>query len=95
MLGSPFFAKNKGKHNEIQTINPERTIPYSTLLKKGWKQKEIAESIGVHPSTISREIRRNWDYAADAYDYSTAYLNTKTRHQNKIKNTVINHHTER
>ncbi len=44
----------------------------STLLKKGWKQKEIAGSIGVHPSTISREIRRNWDYAADAYDYSKA-----------------------
>lgn len=67
----------------------------STLLQKGYTQKEIAGHIGVHPSTISREIRRNWDYAADAYDYSTAYLNTKTRHQNKIKHTVINHHTER
>jgi len=33
----------------------------STLLRKGWKQKEIAESIGVHPSTICREIKRNSD----------------------------------
>ena len=26
----------------------------SNLLKKGWSQKEIANSIGVNPSTISR-----------------------------------------
>lgn len=27
------------------------------LLRRSYKQKEIAEHIGVHPSTISREIR--------------------------------------
>ncbi len=31
------------------------------LKKQGFTQKEIAKEIGVHPSTISREIRRNRD----------------------------------
>ena len=29
------------------------------LLKAGLKQKDIATQIGVHPSTVSREIKRN------------------------------------
>ncbi|MBC8336878.1 MAG: IS30 family transposase [Anaerolineales bacterium] len=31
----------------------------NALLKAGWNQTEIAESIGVHKSTISRELKRN------------------------------------
>ncbi len=30
-------------------------------LKRGVSQKNIAETIGVHPSTICREIQRNKD----------------------------------
>jgi IS30 family transposase len=41
----------------------------SALLKSGLKQKEIANELGVHPSTISRELKRNKDkirgYSAD------------------------------
>lgn len=55
----------------------------STLLKKGWKQKEIAESIGVHPSTISREIKRNCDEVAKEYHY--AFADTKARRQQHSK----------
>lgn len=33
----------------------------STLIKQGYNQKEIAVEIGVSPSTISRELKRNSD----------------------------------
>jgi len=33
----------------------------STLNKQGYSQRYIAEEVGVHPSTISRELRRNND----------------------------------
>ena len=35
----------------------------SALQKAGFNQKEIAEELSVHPSTISRELRRNRDSA--------------------------------
>jgi IS30 family transposase len=59
------------------------------LREKGCTQKEIALSIGVHPSTISREIRRNWNAHTDDYHYTTAHSNTQERHRNKPKHTVI------
>ena len=62
----------------------------STLLERGYSQKEIAAHIGVHPSTISREIRRNWDSRLDGYLYSTAQLHTQYRHQSKPKHHVMN-----
>ena len=61
----------------------------STLLERGFKQKEIAEHIGVHPSTISREIRRNLDSYSEKYEYTTAHINTQKRHQYKHKYRVI------
>jgi IS30 family transposase len=67
----------------------------STLLQRGYTQKEIAEHIGVHPSTISREIRRNWDGCTNRYEYTTAHFNTKQRHQCKPKYTVINQRVEK
>ena len=61
----------------------------STLLKRGWKQKEIAQSIGVHPSTICREIRRNRDEISQEYSYDFAHSTSKHRQQCKVKYTVI------
>ena len=61
----------------------------STLLKRGWKQKEIAESIGVHPSTICREIKRNRDVLTQTYSYEFAHSSSQNRQQNKAKYTVF------
>jgi len=61
----------------------------STLLKRGWRQKEIAESIGVHPSTICREIRRNSDKVTKEYSYEFAHSIAENRQQTKVKYTVI------
>jgi len=65
------------------------------LLEKGWKQKDIAAYINVHPSTVSREIRRNIDEITGSYDFKTAYINTVYRHQNKPKYTVITDKVEK
>jgi len=63
-------------------------------LERGSSQKEIAKQLNVHPSTISREIRRNWDTCTRKYEYTTAHLNTKHRHKSKPKYTVITLQTE-
>jgi len=60
-----------------------------TSLKQGRKQKEIAESIGVHPSTISREIQRNKDITTQEYHYAFADSKASSRQQSKVKYTVI------
>ena len=61
----------------------------STLLKKGWSQKEIANSIGVNPSTISREIQRNKDSLTQEYHYTFAESSASKRKKIKSKYTVI------
>lgn len=40
-------------------LNQNQRYQIEQLLKEGLKKKEIAERLGVHPSTISRELSRN------------------------------------
>jgi len=42
-------------------LNLKKRYQISALIKAGLRQKDIAFEIGVHPSTISRELRRNRD----------------------------------
>jgi IS30 family transposase len=58
-------------------------------LKRGNSQKEIAESIGVHPSTICRELQRNKDNVTQEYHYAFAELKSQRRQQGKAKYTVF------
>jgi IS30 family transposase len=58
----------------------------SALLKTGLRQKEIAEQIGVSPSTISRELRRNGE--GKEYNPERAQTETFLRHRSKRKHTV-------
>ena len=44
------------KYNQLTL---EKRYHISALKKQGYKQKDIANEIGVHPSTISRELKRN------------------------------------
>jgi len=60
-----------------------------TSLKQGRSQKEIAKSIGVHPSTICREIQRNQDKMTHEYHYAFADSIASKRQQAKVKYTVI------
>ncbi|WP_415407812.1 transposase [Sulfurovum sp. CS9] len=62
----------------------------STLLKRGSSQKKIVESIGVHPSTICREIKRNSDEISKEYSYDFAHSTSEDRQHSKVKYTVLN-----
>ena len=65
----------------------------SALLKQGLSQKEIAEEIGVSPSTISRELRRNG--SEKGYDAEHAQTQTFLRHRKKRKHTIWTPSAER
>ncbi|MBL1268050.1 MAG: helix-turn-helix domain-containing protein [Halomonas sp.] len=43
----------------MPTTDPDPTIPNFAYLETGISQRKIAKVIGVHSSTISREIKRN------------------------------------
>ncbi len=62
-------------------------------LSIGKKQKEIAEIIGCHPSTISREIKRNIHTPPygdkSSYDYLFADYKARQRKENKPKRTAF------
>ncbi|MDQ1325974.1 MAG: Integrase, catalytic region [Campylobacterota bacterium] len=59
-------------------------------LYRGWKQKEIVESIGVHPSAICREIQRNKDAITKEYSYDFAHTAATKRQRSKIKHANSN-----
>ena len=45
---------------KYKQLTLEKRYHISALIKAGLNQKSIALEIGVHPSTISREFRRNF-----------------------------------
>jgi IS30 family transposase len=58
------------------------------FLKAGMRQKNIAQEIGVHPSTISRELGRNTakrGKTAGEYVADNAQRRTEQRHHSKPK----------
>ena len=69
-------------------LNVEQRYQIEALLKAGHSQKEIARVIGVHPSTISRELRRNiprGGVGSYVYWASNAQRRTFLRHRDKPK----------
>jgi transposase, IS30 family len=66
----------------------EQRYQIQALFKAGMKQNWIAQEIGVHPSTISRELNRNIakrGRTAGAYVATNAQRKTEQRHQSKPK----------
>jgi transposase, IS30 family len=49
-----------------QQLTLKQRFRIETLLETGWKQKDIANYIGVDPSTVSREISRNGEAGYDS-----------------------------
>ncbi len=56
----------------------------SALQKAGLNQKEIAEELAVHPSTISRELRRHRD-EIKGYNPELAQIRSTKKHKQKSK----------
>ena len=60
----------------------------SALLKSGLKQKEIADEIGVHASTICRELKRNRDEIRGYSGDLAQIKSTKIQMQKKRNDTT-------
>lgn len=73
-------------------LSRDQRYQIEALWKLGTKQKEIANVVGVHPSTISREYRRNIAHGGrrtGEYNAQRADLKTRKRHKQKAKLVVF------
>jgi len=73
-------------------LSLEQRYKIEALLEAGIKQKEIAQQLKVHPSTISREKRRNTAQrgrTSGKYYAYNAQRRTKERHKAKQKRIVL------
>lgn len=80
------MSKNYTQLSQVQRYQIE------ALWKLGTRQKEIANAIGVHPSTISREYKRNIAHGGrrtGEYDAERADVKTRRRHKQKAKQVVF------
>jgi len=72
----------------------EQRYRIESFMKAGFTQKQIAVQLGVHPSTISRELKRNTPKRGclgGIYDASNAQRRTEIRHKTKAKRCVFDH----
>ena len=69
---------------KYKQLTLEKRYHISALIKAGLNQKEIAIEIGVHPSTISRELRRNNDKVR-GYSAEIAQIISSKKHKEKSK----------
>lgn len=54
-------------------------LKIATLLRAGFSKKDIAKELNKHPSTISRELRRNSAITKTGYDVRVAQTKTTSR----------------
>ena len=76
-------------------LSLEQRYQIEALLKAGSKQKAIACLLNVHPSTISRELRRNKPVRGPGCrQYRAGYAQNKTEERHSNKNKLIVFDTE-
>lgn len=73
----------------MSQITLEQRYEISSLYKSGKTQDYIANSIGVHKSTISRELKRNSDKRSGDYRAKLAERKCRERHANKPKKVYL------
>jgi IS30 family transposase len=69
---------------KYRQLTLEKRYQISALKKAGLNQKSIALEIGVHPSTVSRELRRNRD-SVRGYSPELAQIISSKKHKEKTK----------
>jgi len=69
-----------------QQLTQVQRYQISALKKNGHSQREIADTIGVHKSTISRELRRN--RGQRGYRPQQAHRKALDRHRQKVKRRI-------
>ena len=79
---------------KYKQLTLEKRYHISALRKSGLNQKEIAEQLAVHPSTISRELRRNRDKTR-GYTAELAQIKSSKKHKEKKKRSSITTRVEK
>ena len=59
-------------------VRREERVALATLLRAGYTLRSIATELGLHHSTLSRELRRN---GSDGYHAGTAHVHARKRRQ--------------
>ena len=72
---------------KYKQLTLEKRYHISALKKQGYNQKHIADELGVHPSTISRELKRNIFHSK--YKALTAQTEYALRQKTKSKYTAL------
>lgn len=71
-------------------LTSEQRYTISILLQQGMKKKDIANAIGVHPSTVTREIQRN-SGTRGKYNWQTAHSNAVYHKHRTPGNRCVKH----
>ena len=89
------MANSKVKRKKYQHLTIEERDKIAVYISKGWKQYKIAQALSVHPSTVSREIKRNSKFRF-SQDYFPGYAQGKadqrkhdSRQKDRLKNPEI------
>ena len=77
------YVKKATKKRQFSHLNKSKRDEVEILLKKGYTQKDIAETLNVNPSTISRERKRkrkNGVYKADSAQHKADVKRSNSKH---------------
>jgi IS30 family transposase len=66
-------------------LTSDQRYTISVMLKQGFSRQEIADTINIDKSVLSREIKRNSDKRNGEYNYDLAVRKCALRHEKKRK----------
>ena len=84
-MGKMIIIVSVQKVATMNHLTKEQRYTIFCMLKAKCNQKEIAKMIGVHKSTISRELKRNQDFRNGKYSYDLAQRKYENRMREKPK----------
>lgn len=73
------------KSNNMKHLTESQRYTIESMLTEGYGKTSIAKVIGVHKSTIGREIKRNKDMKSGKYKHQLAQEKSNTRKLSKVK----------
>ena len=73
------------KVKDMKHLTEVQRYTISVMWQNDFSKAKIASTIGVHKSTISRELQRNKDEKSGIYDWATAQRKSKERQQARVR----------